>query len=70
MATVIRIAYEEDQAAVQRVQVLLDGVALTDPNWNGAEFEIVRDDFTCMDDERYDAAALLARVQGALAGHD
>ena len=70
MTTIIRIAYEADQAAVQRVQSLLDEVTLSDPNWNGAHFEIERDDFTSMDDQSYNAAALFARIQSALAGHD
>lgn len=67
--TTISIAYEEPQAAITRVQSLLDEVALRDPNWNGADFQIVRDDFTCIvDDDSYDAAALLTQIHDALRG--
>ncbi len=58
MATIIQIAYEECPTAVERVRALLEEVALRDPNWNGAEFEIERDDFTCIPD-RDDAAAVI-----------
>ena len=67
MATIIQIAYEETQEAVARVRELLDETALRDPNWNGAQFEVERDDFTCIpgrDDA--DAAVLFGKVQRAL----
>lgn len=65
--TTISIAYEETAEAVARVQALLDEVAMRDPNWNGADFKIVRDDFTCItDNESYDAVALLHRIIDAL----
>jgi hypothetical protein len=67
MTTTIAIAHEIDATAVARVQALLNETALRDPNWNGAEFEIVRDDYTCIPaDESYNAAALLNRIQAVI----
>ncbi|MFC0708813.1 hypothetical protein ACFSVK_19480 [Azorhizophilus paspali] len=65
--TTISIAYEESEAAVARVEALLDEVVMRNPNWNGAVFQIVRDDFTCIvDNESYDAVALLRQINDAL----
>ena len=66
--TIIRIAYEESPEAVARVEKLLEEVAMRDPNWNGADFQIIRDDYTSMDDDSYDAVALFGQVQAALSG--
>lgn len=66
--TIIRIAYEESPEAVARVEKLLEEAAKYDPNWNGADFQIVRDDYTSMDDDSYDAVALFGQVQAALSG--
>lgn len=69
--TRIQIAHEVPDAAVSRVRAMLDEAALRNPNWNGAEFTIERDDFTCIpDDESADACALLAEVQRAIDGRD
>lgn len=63
----IQIAYEESAEAVARVRALLQDVALRDPNWNGAEFEIERDDYTCIPDrDDADACALLIDIQRVL----
>lgn len=62
----IRISREEKPEAVARVRALLDEVVLRDPNWNGAVFEIERDDWTCVDDDSYEGAALLADIQRVL----
>jgi len=65
--TTIQIAYDVTPAAVERVRTLLDDVALRDPNWNGAEFVIERDDYTCIPDrDDADACALLASIHHAL----
>ena len=62
----IHIDYAASKEAVARVRAYLDDLALRDVNWNGAEFEIERNDFTFIDAEGYDAAALLSDVQRIL----
>lgn len=66
MATI----YIEDgasQEAVDRIRAHLDDVALRDVNWNGANFEIERDDCTWIEGgDSYKAAALLNDVQRIL----
>jgi hypothetical protein len=68
--TRICISRDESEAAVARVQAVLDEVALRDPSWNGANFEIARDDRTYVDAEGYAAAALFIRVCDALRGEE
>lgn len=69
--TTIKLAYEVTNEAAARVAAMLDDVAMTDPSWNGADFLIERDDFTCIaGEESYDAAALLSRVHAAISDDD
>lgn len=69
--TTIQIAYEVDAAAVARVEALLAEVALRDVNWNGVDFKIERDDFTCIpDNESADAVALLHQINRAIDGQE
>jgi hypothetical protein len=66
--TTIQIAYEVNAAAVARVEALLADVALRDANWNGADFQIERDDFTCIpNNESADAVILLGQINRAIA---
>lgn len=65
--TIIQIAYEETPAAVERVRTLLDGVAMINPDWNGADFQIESGDFTCIPDrDDADARYLLVCIQSVL----
>lgn len=65
--TTVSIAYEVSAVAVAAVRELLDDVTLRDPSWNGAEFRIERDDFTCVpDDDSAAAAALLRQIYGVI----
>ncbi|WP_437884629.1 hypothetical protein [Pseudomonas sp. LRF_L74] len=66
--TTISIAYEVPAATVEAIRVMLDEVARTDVNWNGADFKIVRDDFTSIEEESYDAAALLNKINDVIDG--
>lgn len=62
-ATKINIAYDVPAEAVEKIKAHLAEVAAFDPNWNGANFEIEREDFTCIpDDDTPDAAALLRTI--------
>lgn len=65
--TRICIAHDVSDEAVARVEALLDETALRDPDWNGAEFCIVRNDFTAIDDSNgIRAAILLSAVHRAI----
>lgn len=68
--TTISIAYEVPAASVKAIRAMLDETARHDVNWNGADFKIVRDDFTCIDnDDSHEAAALLNQIQNIISGH-
>ncbi len=66
--TTIQIAYDVPANAVARVEALLAEVATRDVNWNGADFRIERDDFTCiLDNESANAVSLLNQINRAIA---
>lgn len=61
--TTIQIAYDVDAKKVQLIEAHLNEVALRDINWNGADFQIERADFTCIpDEESADAVQLLHTI--------
>jgi len=63
MATLIQIAYEVPDETVTRIETMLHDTALRDINWNGAEFKVERDDFTCIpNDESANAIRLLDHI--------
>lgn len=67
--TTIQIAYEVPAATVAKIEAHLDETALRDINWNGAEFKIERDDFTCIpDDDSADAVSLLHEINNIIRG--
>lgn len=68
--TIIKIAYEVPAEAVARVESALEDVALRDPNWNGAEFSVERDDFTCVEtsDELAGTSLLHSVIYPAIRG--
>ena len=69
--TTIQIAYEVPADAFAKVEAHLEQVALRDVNWNGADFKIERDDFTCIaDDESANAVALLGQIRAIIDGQD
>jgi hypothetical protein len=69
--TTIQIAYEVPAETVAKIKSHLQHVAAHDANWNGAEFQIERGDYTCMpDDDSYDATALFYSIQRIIRGED
>lgn len=67
--TIVQIAYEVPAATVAKIEAHLAETALRDINWNGADFKIERDDFTCIvDDESASAVCLLGEIHDIIAG--
>lgn len=59
----INIAYTESTESVERIRQALDEVTRTDPNWNGADFQIERTDYTSVDtDDEIAGMQLLQEV--------
>lgn len=61
MTTKISIAYDVSAEAVEKIEARLREVAAFDPNWNGARFEVERDDYTCIPDDDSPRAVILLR---------
>ncbi len=69
MAIVIQISHDVGAEELHRVRDVLNHAQTYDPNWNGAVFELERDDFTCIPGrEDADAVQLLNRIQRAIDG--
>lgn len=70
--TTIKIAFEKATTEnIAKVQALLDREALHNPNWSGADFEIVADDFTSVDTgDEYAGTILLGQINRILGGED
>ena len=67
--TIIQIATEVPAATVAKIEAHLAETAMRNVNWSGAEFEIERDDYTCIPgDDSADAAALLYEIQNIIQG--
>ncbi len=68
--TTIVIAHDVQDDKIHKIEELLRDVELRDVNWNGAEFEIERGDFTCIPgDESADAVKLLNKIQEIISGY-
>lgn len=70
MSYTVRIARGIPAATVAKIQDYLELVARTDVNFNGATFDVVRDDFTSIDEESYDTARVYHGIQRIIAGED
>lgn len=61
--TEIQISYDVPADKLEEIRKLLSDVAMRDPAWNGAKFDIVRDEFTCLpNDDTADGASLLKLI--------
>lgn len=70
MSYTVRIDYAVPADIVTKIEAHLDHVARTDVNFNGATFDIVRDEFTAIDEEGYDTARLHNAIQRIIAGEE
>ena len=67
--TTIQIAFEIPAATVSKIEAHLAETARRDINWNGANFQIERDDFTCIpEDESAKAVTLLHEIFNIIDG--
>jgi hypothetical protein len=65
----IQIADNVSNAAFARVQALADRTLTNDANWNGAQINVVRGDFTCMEGgDEIVMASLMPQVYRAIDG--
>ena len=67
--TKIYIAADTPAATVKKIEALLKAEALQNPQWNGANFKIIMDDFTWMEDESADARELLSAINDIIKGY-
>jgi hypothetical protein len=70
MVTKVWIAYEVSDEKVAQVQAMLDELVLRDVDFNGAVFQIERDEHTCLGEFHDEAAAeyLFGRVLDIIDG--
>ncbi|MGI4812002.1 MAG: hypothetical protein ACRYG5_06690 [Janthinobacterium lividum] len=71
--TIINIDYAVPADAIAKIEAHLAEVAMRDPDWNGAEFTIERDDYTCIsgdDVDKLKGAQLLVGIQRIICGEE
>lgn len=70
--TKVQIAYEVHEAAMKRVEAVVESALLYDPNWSGATIEIKRADYTCVFDcdDEVAGTILLGQVSRAITDQD
>lgn len=67
--TTVQIAYEVPAATVAKIEAHLAETAMSDVNWNGANFKIERADFTCIpEDDSADAVSLFKEINDIIRG--
>lgn len=66
--TTVQIARDVSDEAFQKIQAYLDDLVLTDPDWNGAEITLERDDYTCIpDNSSEDAMVVMVAINHIIA---
>lgn len=68
MSIIISLPYEATAAQEEAVRTLLDSEAMHNPNFNGADFKIERDEFSGINREGYDETALFYKIERILSG--
>lgn len=69
--TTIQIAHEVPADIVNKISKYLDETAIKNINWNGADFVIERDEYTCIpNDESADAVNLLIAIDKIIDGRE
>lgn len=63
----IQVNHEVSTPAFDRVRELANRLPMNDPSFNGAEVQVIRSYFTCVDDEdEIRGASLLSQVYAAI----
>jgi hypothetical protein len=70
MATTIRVSYDVPADAFERIQKRVNNFVLRDADFNGADVQLVRDEYTSIESniDGYDVARLFDAVQAEIAG--
>jgi hypothetical protein len=70
MATV-KVSHNVSESALERIEQVVERAMNYNPNWNGVDIKIERDDFTCVDcRDEVAGAQLLAEVNRAIGTRD
>lgn len=69
MTTTIQIAHDVSDATIAKIEANLATQVLRNSNWNGVNFRVERDDYTCIPDNDSDeAVALLHEISAIIMG--
>ena len=66
--TTLSIAYNVSDETVATIKSHLDDVALRNSNWNGAKFQILRDDYTSISNDDAESIILLHEIFNIING--
>lgn len=64
---IVRVSHNVSDAALARIEAVIEKTLNYDPNWNGASITIERDEFTCVEcSDDLAGAQLLAKINRAI----
>jgi hypothetical protein len=66
--TTLYLAHGIDSAVISKVADMVGHERLYNPNWSGADINILRDDYTWLDDNSISSAQLLSQVHNIING--
>jgi hypothetical protein len=68
---VLKVSNDVSEAAMERIEAIVEKTLNYDPDWSGAEIVIKRDDCTCVEcSDEVAGSQLLAKVNRAIDGAD
>ncbi len=70
MTTIVYIDHDVSDDALARVEAFLENERNYNPNHNGAEFTIERDEYTYIDEDTLENQILINGIYRAIDGHD
>lgn len=66
---IARVSHSVTDAALARIEAVIEKTLNYDPNWNGASIAIERDQFTCVEcSDELAGLQLLAKINQAIDG--
>ena len=64
--TTLHIAYEVNSVVLSKIVDLINYERLYNPNWSGADINILRDDYTWLDNDSLCAHQLFSQIQNII----
>jgi hypothetical protein len=64
--TTLHIGYKVSDSALSKIAEMIDYERVYNPNWSGANIQIMRDEYTWIDDDSINAIQLFSQVRNLI----